>query len=289
MNGILVVNKPIGYTSRDIVNIVGKKLNTRKVGHTGTLDPLASGVLVLCIGKSLKLSELLVCNEKVYEAKVILGYETDTLDLEGMVVKKDDKLLDVTEFEVKEVLSGFIGEIEQEVPKYSAVSVNGKRLYEYARNNIDVELPKRMVNIKSLELISDIKLNSDNNYEFMIRCEVSKGTYIRSLVRDIGYALGSCATMGSLNRVKQGVFDIDDSYTLNDIEIDNYKILNPVDVIDMEKIVIDDDKMLFKIMNGQILDKFFDNDSAMILDKESNLIAIYKEIADGLVKPWKMF
>jgi tRNA pseudouridine55 synthase len=287
MNGILIVNKQVGYTSRDIVNIVSKKLNTRKVGHTGTLDPLASGVLVLCIGNCLKLVELLTSDEKIYEAKVILGIETDTLDITGNILK-EDKLVSCDEDRVREVLSKFIGNIIQEVPKYSAVRVNGKRLYQYARDNVDVELPKREVNIKELELISDISLNSDNRYEFMIRCRVSKGTYIRSLIRDIGYEFGSYACMGSLNRLKQGVFDISNSYTLEDINNDNFKVLNPVEVLDMEKVIVDDE-MKFKVKNGQVLDSFFDGENAMILDKDGVMLAIYKRVEDNKVKPWKMF
>lgn len=287
MNGILVVNKPIGYTSRDIVNIIGKKFNTKKVGHTGTLDPMASGVLVLCMGNCLKLVELLTCDEKVYEAKVILGVETDTLDRTG-VITREDKNISITNDVVENVLSSFISEIEQEVPKYSAVRVDGKRLYQYAREGKDVELPKRKVHIFSLELCSDIIMNDDGRYEFMIRCHVSKGTYIRSLVRDIGYALGSCATMGSLNRLKQGVFDISNSYTIEDILNDRYELLSPVDVIDMEKVIVDDD-MKFKISNGQVLEKFFDGECAMILDKNYELLAIYREVSDNKVKPWKMF
>lgn len=287
MNGILVVNKPSGYTSRDIVNIIGKKFNTKKVGHTGTLDPMASGVLVLCMGNCLKLVELLTCDEKVYEALVILGIETDTLDRTG-VITREDKNISITNDVVENVLSSFISEIEQEVPKYSAVRVDGKRLYQYAREGKDVELPKRKVHIFSLELCSDIIMNDDGRYEFMIRCHVSKGTYIRSLVRDIGYALGSCATMGSLNRLKQGVFDISNSYTIEDILNDKYELLSPVDVIDMEKVIVDDD-MKFKISNGQVLEKFFDSECAMILDKNYELLAIYREVSDNKVKPWKMF
>lgn len=288
MNGILVVNKPVGYTSRDIVNIVGKKLGTKKVGHTGTLDPMASGVLVLCIGNCLKLVEILTCDEKVYEAKVILGIETDTLDLDGDIVLKSNVDINVSNFMVRDVLTRFVGNIIQEVPKYSAVSVRGKKLYQYARENIEVELPKREVVVRSLELISDVVINSDKQYEFMIRCQVSKGTYIRSLVRDIGYALGSCATMGSLNRLKQGIFEIKDSYSLDDIQNNNYHLLQAMDVLDMEKVVVDE-KMKFKIVNGQVLEKFFNSSNAMILDDEGSLLAIYKECGQGMVKPWKMF
>ena len=158
MNGILVVDKKKGYTSRDIVNIVSKKLKTKKVGHTGTLDPIATGVLVLLIGKSLKLTEILVSDTKEYIAKIKLGIQTDTLDITGNIVKKYD-VGNITKEDITRVLAKYMGKIKQEVPKYSAVHVNGKRLYEYARNNIEVELPKREVEIFDLRLVTDIKNN----------------------------------------------------------------------------------------------------------------------------------
>ena len=282
MNGILVIDKEKGYTSRDIVNIVSKKLGTKKVGHTGTLDPIATGVLVLCIGKSLKLTELLVSNDKEYIARVRLGIETDTLDITGNIVK-ESKVKDITREDIEKVLNKFKGKINQEVPKYSAVSVNGKRLYEYASNDIYVKLPVREVEVFEIELISDIVDN-----EFSFRCRVSKGTYIRSLIRDIGYELGNCATMVELKRIKQGMFDINEAYSLKDIENDNYKILNPIDVLDIPKVVVSED-MEFRVINGQVLKKFFAGDIAMILNKNNELLAIYKDYNDGYVKPYKMF
>ena len=251
MNGILVINKPKDYTSRDIVNIVSKYLKTKKVGHTGTLDPIAEGVLVLCIGTSLKLVELLTNNDK--------------------------------EEDINKVLNNFIGKIKQEVPKYSAIKVNGKKLYEYARNNIDVKLPIKEVEIYKLELISDII-----NNEFYIKCKVSKGTYIRSLIRDIGKSLNTYATMTELKRTKQGIFNIDNSYTLEDIKNNNYKLLNPIDVINIPTITVED-KMVNKIKNGQVLKKFFNHDKAFILDNKNNLLAIYQIYNKDYVKPYKMF
>lgn len=282
MNGILVIDKEKGYTSRDIVNIVGKKLGTKKVGHTGTLDPLATGVLVLLIGRSLKLTEILVSDTKEYIAKIKLGIETDTLDITGSVVCEEN-VSSINREDISRVLDKFRGKIMQEVPKYSAIHVNGKRLYEYARNGIDIELPKREVEIFDLKLISDIE-----NNEFSIFCKVSKGTYIRSLVRDIGKALGTYGTMTELRRVKQGIFDISDAYTLKEINAGNYKLLNPIDVLDMPKIIVDS-KMEFKIKNGQVLKKFFDGDLAMILNQNGELLAIYKIKDEKYVKPFKMF
>ena len=281
MNGIIITDKPKGYTSRDIVNIIGKKLNTKKVGHTGTLDPIATGVLVICIGKSLKLTELLTSSYKEYIATMRLGIETDTLDITGKIINEKE-VPNITKKDIINVLNKFKGKIKQQVPIYSAVKVNGKKLYEYARKGIKVDLPIRDVEIKDIELINI------NNNEITVKCLVSKGTYIRSLIRDIGHSLNNYATMTDLRRTKQGSFSIDSAYTLNDIENDNYHILNPIDVINLPKIIADD-KLSFKVKNGQILDKFFNEDKVMIIDKDNNLLAIYKQADNNKVKPYKVF
>ena len=233
MNGVIVVNKEKDYTSRDVVNIVGKCLGTKKIGHTGTLDPLATGVLVLCVGKGLKLVEMMMDHDKEYVAKIKLGIETDTLDITGNVIKRMNVPV-ISREQVVDVLNSFLGESKQEVPKYSAIKVNGKKLYEYARNGEKVELPKKDIYIYGIELISDIVDNS-----FFIKCHVSKGTYIRSLIRDIGYKLGTCATMEELDRVSLGKFKINDSYSLDDIKNNNYKILDLKEVVDLPKVVVD--------------------------------------------------
>ena len=288
MNGILVVNKPTNYTSRDIVNIVSKKFNTKKVGHTGTLNPLATGVLVLCLGNHLKIAELLTANTKEYIAKIVLGIETDTLDITGTILKEEYKN-NYTKEEITKVISSFTGIITQEVPKYSAVKVKGKKLYEYARNNIEVKLPTKTVEIYSIELI-DIPHIVDNHLEFSIKCKVSKGTYIRSLVRDIGHKLNTIATMKELTRIKQGKFTIEDAYTIEDIIQDKSKLLNKQDVLDIPKIKIDS-RLEAKIKNGQILPRFFKEDRAIIINKQNSLLGIYQtyEKDKNKVKPWKMF
>lgn len=285
MNGVIVIDKDKGYTSRDVVNKVGKILGTKKIGHTGTLDPIATGVLVLPIGKALKISELMVSKDKEYIARVIIGYETDTLDVTG--TKIYDKKIELTRDRVLNVLDRFKGKIKQQVPKYASVKVNGKKLYEYARKGIDVELPIRDVIIYELELISDIE-EVNGYYEFDIRVLVSKGTYIRSLIRDIGYSLGSYGTMMELRRIKQGDFTIDKAYRISDIEKGNYKILAIDEVLkDMPKVVVDDN-LLFKVKNGVVLDKFFNSDMALIKDKMGNCIAIYQNVCDK-AKVFKMF
>ncbi len=282
MNGIILIDKPKDYTSRDIVNIVSKKLQTKKVGHTGTLDPLATGLLVLCIGKTLKLSELLVSTKKEYIATMTFGIETDTLDITGNIVKRDSKQKKITTKDIETVLKKYTGKIIQEVPKYSSVKVNGKKLYEYARKGEEVALPKREVEIFNIEPLSEI-----NNNTFTFKCTVSKGTYIRSLIRDIGVSLGTYATMSDLRRTKQGIFNIEDAYTLEDIENNNYKILDAKDVLKLPKVIVDKN-LEFKVKNGQVLTKFFEEDKAMIINQNNELLAIYQKKDDTYVKPYKM-
>ena len=218
MDGILIINKPSGITSRDVVNKISKLLNTKKVGHTGTLDPIATGVLVLCIGKATKLVDVITGTDKEYVASVKLGELTDTLDTEGKTLEQ--RKCFINKDELVNVLDSFIGEYDQEVPIYSAVKVNGKKLYEYARRNEKVNLPKRKVEIKKIELLE----SSNDSYSFKVT--VSKGTYIRSLIKDINNKLGVIGVMSDLLRTRQGKFKIDDAYTLEDILDNKYKILS---------------------------------------------------------------
>ena len=285
MNGVLVVNKPKGYTSRDIINIISKKLNTKKVGHTGTLDPIAEGVLVVPIGRALKISELLTSEKKEYIAKVILGYETDMLDITGKEIKRN--IPNVEKDKLIEVLNSFIGKYNQEVPIYSAVKVNGRKLYEYARSNIQITPPSKIVEIYSISLLEG-PIYKDNTVEFTMKCEVSKGTYIRSLIRDIAYKLSTYGTMKELIRTKQGSFLLEDAFTLEDIQKDNYKLLSIKEALPNIKITKIDDKTLKQVKNGMVLDKFFEEEISLLVDKDGREIAIYKDIGNGKVKPYKM-
>ena len=286
MDGILVINKEKDYTSRDVVNIIGKQFNTRKIGHTGTLDPMACGVLVLCMGKCLKIVDLITSYDKEYIAKVRLGVETDTLDITGNVL--NSKSVNVAKEEVVNVLNSFLGKSIQEVPKYSAVKVNGKKLYEYARAGIDIELPKREIEVFDIELIDDIIYAE--YVEFSFRVKVSKGTYIRSLIRDIGYKLGTYACMSELVRTKQGNFDITNSYTLEEVKNGKYNLLNIKDVLDIDKVVVSGE-LLNKVKNGAVVNKFFDNDMVLVVDELGNEIGIYQiyEKDNNKVKPYKIF
>lgn len=285
MNGILIVNKPKNYTSRDIVNIISKKLNTTKVGHTGTLDPIAEGLLVVPIGRALKISELLTSEKKEYIAKVILGYETDMLDITGKEIKRN--IPNVDKDKLIEVLNSFIGKYNQEVPMYSAVKINGRKLYEYARSNIQITPPSKIVEIYSISLLEG-PIYKDDTVEFTMKCEVSKGTYIRSLIRDIAYKLSTYGTMKELIRTKQGSFLLEDAFTLEDIQKDNYKLLSIKEALPNIKITKIDDKILKQVKNGMVLDKFFEEEISLLVDKDGREIAIYKDIGNGKVKPYKM-
>lgn len=216
INGLVVINKPKDYTSRDVVNIVGKSLKTKKVGHTGTLDPIAEGVLVVCVGRYTKLVDMLTSYDKEYIAEIKLGIKTDTLDITGNILEEQD--FNITKEDILEVFNKFIGEYEMEVPIFSAIKVNGKKLYEYARNGIDVLLPVKKVFIYELELLEF------NNDIIKFRTKVLKGTYIRSLIRDICSSLNTIGTMNSLIRTKQGDFTIDNSYCIDDIKTSKFKL-----------------------------------------------------------------
>ena len=269
MDGIFIIDKPKGITSRDVVNNISKKFLIKKVGHTGTLDPIATGVLVVCVESATKLVSILTCDDKEYIATVELGIETDTLDSTGKVLRKEKCIKD--RFEIIEALNKFKGCYLQEVPIYSAIKINGKKLYEYARENIDVELPKRNVNIKSIELIGDVEYKDDKTI-FNFKCTVSKGTYIRSLIRDISYSLNSFGIMTSLRRTKLGNFSIKDSIQLEDVSCD--KLINIVDILDYEKIE-PDDNLLKKILNGAIIDNIYNNDKILFI-KNNEAISVYK-------------
>lgn len=284
-NGIIVINKDLGYTSRDIVNLICKNLNTRKVGHTGTLDPSASGVMVICVGKALKLCEMLSNHDKEYIAGITLGIETDTLDMDGQILKEEN--VKIEKDKIIEIINSFKGTYIQEVPKYSAVKVNGRKLYEYARSNQDVVLPKKEVTINDIDIVDDIEYK-DNKVFFKIKCNVSKGTYIRSLVRDIGNKLNVPAVMNSLVRIKLGNITLDKAYSIKNILDGDFELVNIEDFFPNIKRIIVNDEMAFKIKNGVILDNLFDDNMAFIFDKEKNLLALYKNI-NGKCRVYKMF
>lgn len=269
MNGILLVNKEKDMTSRDVVNIIGKKFNTKKVGHTGTLDPIATGVLGIAIGDGLKIVDLLINDTKEYIATVKMGISTDTLDVTGEILEEVNDFC-INKEQLEHALNSFLGKSMQEVPLYSAIRVNGKRLYEYARSNQEVELPKREIEIFDIEL-----LDFSNN-EFSFKVKVSKGTYIRSLIRDIGNKLNIPCVMKELNRIKQGHFKIEDSCTIDEIQEDKYKLISLKDALDGFRFVEVDSYIEKKISNGSILENRYNEDLIVFINSKEEVLAIYK-------------
>lgn len=286
MNGILLIDKPSGLTSRDVVNIVGKILGTKKIGHTGTLDPLATGVMVLCVGKYTKLVEMLTSYNKTYEASIVLGIKTDTLDITGKVL--EERCSNISLSDILLSLKKFEGVYDQEVPIYSAVKINGKKLYEYARENKTIELPKRSVNISKISLISDIKYEN-NKTLFSIRCNVSKGTYIRSLINDIALSLNTIGVMKELRRIEQGNFNIENCYKISDIKNNNFKFVD-LDIVFKDYFIVDINNDIYKdIKNGKILENIYNKD-IIVFRYNGEYISIYKKYEKDkkLIKPWKM-
>lgn len=244
MQGIVVVYKPQGWSSFDVVKKMKRIFNTSKVGHLGTLDPMAEGVLPVAIGKATKLFDFYLSKSKSYIAELEFGYETDTLDAEGEITSRTDNI--PTEEQVKEVLEHFIGKNMQTPPKYSAVKINGKRAYALARENKDFEISAKEVEISALDFVVKV---SDSKY--VVRIECSAGTYIRSLVRDIAYKLNSLATMTSLERIRSGNFAKENSFTIEEIEKLGESCVTPISKaleflpkIELNKLLLD------KLKNG---------------------------------------
>ena len=276
MNGLIVVNKPQNKTSRDVVNELNHIFGIKKIGHTGTLDPIATGVLVCLLGKYTKLGDLITAYDKEYIAEIKLGLKTDTEDITGNII--DTKDTNITIEQIKKVFANFPKTYNQTVPKYSAVKIKGRKLYEYARNNIDITLPTRKVSIYSLELLS-----YENNI-IKFKTKVSKGTYIRSLIQDICSSLNTIGTMQSLIRTSQGNFNIKDSYTLEEIKNNNYTLLKIKDFLDYPIIDVDDE-LYFKIKNGVRLPNEYNIKDIVIFTYKNKELAIY-ENKDNILKSY---
>ena len=248
MEGIILVNKPKGISSFDVIRKLKKILKTKKIGHTGTLDPLATGLMLICVGKATKLASDLEAKNKVYLADFEIGYATDTYDIEGKRIAEN--LIDVSKDNLELSLKKFIGDIKQVPPMYSAIKIDGNKLYHLARKGIEIERPERDVTIEYIKLL-DFK---DNKAK--IETKVSKGCYIRSLIYDIGLDLGTYATMTELQRINVGEYSLTNSYTLEQMEEmaqnNDFSFLNSVEeVFSYEKYNLETEKefTLFKNAN----------------------------------------
>lgn len=300
VEGILPLFKPAGLTSHDCVFKLRKILKTKKVGHTGTLDPDVTGVLPICIGKATKVAEYITDAGKTYEGEVTIGFATTTEDASGEVVAEKKVIGTITREEILQVLQSLTGEIEQTPPMFSAVKVNGKRLYEYARKGIEVERPTRKVTIYSIELIDERKEFAGDTISFKFRVDCSKGTYIRTLAVMIGEKFGYPAHMSGLKRVKSAAFTIEDCLTFEQIEslMQSGTISSELRPLEMAlshlpKYVIND-KVAEKVKNGallQIPDHLKNSDGPVIAEtEEGQALAIYAKHPSkpGLLKPVKV-
>lgn len=274
MDGILLIHKPSGYTSHDIVNKLRKILHTKKVGHCGTLDPDATGVLVVCVNKATKVLQFLTSDTKEYVATLSLGTATDSYDASGTIidtkeyVKLDDQIL-------VDTIHSFLGTQKQLPPMYSAVKINGKKLYEYARNGETIEVEPREVTIKEIEVL---KIES-NEVTFRVLC--SKGTYIRSLCVDIANKLGYPGHMKALIRTASGQFMLDQCYTLEQVEEGDFTIRTIEEALSSyPKLYVEDESIVYH--GKKIADT--SNELTVICNKEGMVLAMYGPDGNGQLK-----
>lgn len=284
MFGFLNVYKPTGMTSHDVVGILRKITRIKQIGHAGTLDPFAQGVLPVAIGKSTRLFEFLD-DDKEYLAEVMLGKSTDTYDCEGAVISEFHS--EITAPQLTEVLKVFEGEILQTPPIYSAIKVKGKKLYEYARKGQEVEIEPRKVFIERIEL-KDFD-EEKQVAQILIKC--SKGTYIRSIAHDLGQNLGTGAYLSKLTRTRAGNFLIENSIQLEDLTVEDIKkyLINPIDIIDLPKLEITEDEHK-RVLDGKFIQNktSLQNDENLILVYNNNVNAI-ASVQDNLIKVKKVF
>lgn len=280
MDKVILINKPKGYTSRDVVNAVCRKFNTKRVGHFGTLDPLASGLLVIGIGALTKLGNFSLFDDKVYRAEVLMGVSTDTYDVTGSVVSRSGY---ASSDAILSCLNSFVGTYDQEVPIYSAVKVNGRKLYDYARSGEFVTLPSKSVTIHSIYDVSFYERDGLKYFSFC--CSVSKGTYIRSLINDIGNKLGVCLCMSNLERISQGSFSLSDACNLSDLDSGNYKLFDVCDIF--SPLVMEVPSSLYNsVMNGGIIPKI--SDKYILFVKSGVYLFMYGPYKSGM-KPYLTF
>ena len=281
INGILVIDKDKGMTSADVVYHLRKALHIRKIGHAGTLDPDVTGVLPIAIGQATKLIELMHTQNKKYEGTGIIGYATDSYDVSGTVLESERITAPISKETIQQAMQSFVGEIEQVPPIYSAVRVNGKHLYEYARAGIEVERPKRQVQVYQYDIKNDPtfdKKKGEETFDFQIEC--SKGTYVRSLVNDLKTELNVPAVMESLRRTASSGFDLSQAVKLDEVINAPEKIadfIQPIDAFfkDYESINLNDQQWL-KVKNGNAI-VLKTNAKKVALRYNNSIKAIYEK------------
>lgn len=272
MDGILLINKPIGITSRDVVNMLTKKFGTKKIGHTGTLDPFASGVLIITINKGTKISSYIEDLEKEYVAEIILGTSTDTLDLDGEIISKKEVELPLNKEKILDVISHYIGNIKQVPPMYSAIKINGEPLYKKARRGEVVERKERDVCVSKIDLLSI------TNERLIIDVNCSKGTYIRTLGVDIANELGYGGHLSMLTRTRVGKYTLDMCKTIDEITFDD--IISITDSLSHLPSKVVYGFLETKVRNGVSL-FLGEEDLLFVKNDKDEPLAIYKKQEDG--------
>jgi tRNA pseudouridine55 synthase len=285
LEGIIVIDKPKGITSFDVIRVLRRTLKEKRIGHTGTLDPLATGILVICVGRATKLAQDIEGYQKEYVADLELGFKTDTYDIEGKVLDRIENF-NISKERFENELEKFQGDIKQVPPMYSAIKVDGKKLYELAREGVEIERKPRDVNISKIDLLAF------DGIKAKISCTVSKGTYIRSLIYDLGENLKTFATMTDLRRTKVGPEDLDRSFTLEAIEKmvseNDFSFLVSIeDYFNFPKVEIEDETDLKLFVNGQRCKKRINEGKYRVYSK--NKFIGLGEIKNGLLKGYKYY
>lgn len=297
MDGILIIDKPEGYTSHDVVARLRRILKTKKIGHTGTLDPFATGVLVMLVGKATRLAQFIDKDEKEYEAVVRFGFETDTGDKTGSPKSQVQSPKSLTKDDVERALPQFRGEIEQIPPMYSAKKVDGKKLYEHARKGVEIERKPIKVHIKELEILSEPPAvaggSSSVIQDLKLRVVCSAGTYIRTLAEDIGEAVGTGAHLEELRRTRAGIFDLSQAVTIEQLDADDdpskrlHQMAKAVE--HLREFILDDDrveKTRSGLSTGVGDAEFSDGQSVRMIDSSGEIVAIgFFDEAENSVRP----
>ncbi|MDY0277878.1 MAG: tRNA pseudouridine(55) synthase TruB [Acholeplasma sp.] len=282
MDGIILINKPTGITSYDVVRKAKKVFNTTKIGHTGTLDPFAEGLMILCVGKATKLSNRILDSDKEYEGTIVFNHHYDTYDVTGKVINSDNK--HITFEELLHISKEFSGKMEQIPPIYSAIKKDGKKLYEYARKGIDINVDSRIINIKNFEILNEESYNT-----FSFRTVVSKGTYIRSLAVDIASKLNTFGALSKLKRTKLGDYSLLDAIQLDDLTTDN--LVEIAKLYPNNPSLVVDDYIAKLVKNGVYLDERQINTEQefLVYNDNQELIALYEPIGDNKYRPVIIF
>lgn len=284
MNGLLIIDKEKKMTSQDVCLRLKKILNVKKCGHNGTLDPNATGVMVIGVNQGTKTLKLLNEHDKEYIATIIFGIDTDTLDLDGNVINTIS--MEVTENKIIDGMEYLKSQKQQIPPLTSAVKVNGKKLYEYQRKGISVDIPKRDVTLYNYEIVSPLRM-VDSNYEIDIKVSVSKGYFIRSMARDLGAYLGGCAVIKDLRRTKSGEYKIEDAKKISKVKKSD--IIPIKEFFKLPKVMVKD-YMIPLVKNGITMDqRQTDIHGAFFVDSKEGILAIYEEVAPLKYKPLLIF